>query len=263
MPCSSSAPPSPLRPLRLRRAALTVAGLALVVLTGCQVDITVGVDARRDGSGEVRATVTLDEAAAKRVPDLASQLQVEDLRDAGWTVTGPDKAEGGGVVVVARKPFRDPAGASEAVRELSGDGGPFQNFRVTSSRSFFKTTTTFSGDVDLTAGLAGFSDADLQARLGGEPLGVDQQELERQVGSVLEKAFKVRVAVRLPGDVKANTVGQAGNGAVWSPGLGEKAGLEARAEDWNTANLAAAAVALIAGIAFAVLTAYRLRARPH
>lgn len=216
-------------------------------------------DARRDGSGEVRATVTLDEAAARRVPDLASQLQVDDLRDAGWTVAGPDKAEDGGVVVVARKAFRDPAGAAAAVRELSGDHGPFQRFRLTRSRSFFKTTTTFSGDVDLTAGLAGFSDADLQARLGGQPLGVDQAELERQLGAVIDKVFKVRVAVRLPGDVTANTVGEAGNGAVWTPRLGEKAGLEARAEDWNTANLAAAAVALVAAVAFAVLTTHRLR----
>lgn len=207
----------------------------------------------------MRATVTLDEAAARRVPDLASQLQVDDLRDAGWAVTGPDKAEDGGVVVVARKAFRDPAGAAAAVGELSGDQGPFQGFRLTRSRSFFKTTTTFSGDVDLTAGLAGFSDADLQARLGGQPLGVDQAELERQLGAVIDKVFKVRVAVRLPGDVTANTVGEAGNGAVWTPRLGEKAGLEARAEDWNTANLAAAAVALVAAVAFAALTTHRLR----
>lgn len=203
----------------------------------------------------------LDEAAARRVPDLASQLQVADLRDAGWTVTGPDKAKDGGVVVVARKPFRDPAGAAAAVRELSGEQGPFQRFRLTRSRSFFKTTTTFSGDVDLTAGLAGFSDADLQARLGGQPLGVDQAELERQLGAVIDQVFKVRVAVRLPGDVTANTVGGAGNGAVWTPRLGEKAGLEATAEDWNTANIAAAAVALGAAIAFGVLTASRLRSR--
>ena len=239
-----------------------LAGIAAVVALGaCQTEVTVGVDVERDGSGMVRATVALDEDALRRVPDLDEQLQVQDLEDAGWDVRGPNETDDGGAVIIATKPFADPAGAADAVDELSGETGPFQRFQVTRERSFLKTTTSFTGEVDLSAGLGGFSDADLQARLGGQPLGIDEAELERQIGSVLDQAFQVRVAVRMPGDVDANTVGDAGNGAIWTPKLGEKAGLEATAEAWNATNIAAAAVGAIAAVAFAVSTRRALRAR--
>ena len=59
----------------------------LLVCSACQVTIATEVDARADGSGVIRAGVGLDREALAQVPDLAGQLQVDDLRRAGWRVT--------------------------------------------------------------------------------------------------------------------------------------------------------------------------------
>jgi hypothetical protein len=67
--------------VRLFRAV--VAGALLLLLTGCQIRVAAGVEARRDGSGVVRAGVGLDREALKEVPDLPNRLRVDDLRKAG------------------------------------------------------------------------------------------------------------------------------------------------------------------------------------
>ena len=241
------------------------AALALVLLGGCRVGVTVGVDSEADGSGRVRALVTLDADAARRVPDLADQLEVDDLRAAGWEVTGPrpSAATEGGVEVEAVKRFRSPGEATQAVEEISGPTGPFRDFRLKRSRSFLKTRTAFEGTVDLKAGLEGFGDDELRRRLGGSALGFDPADLERQVGTSLSRIFDIRVVARLPGDVEAtNAPGRADNGAVWRPTLGEEVRLTATAERWNVRNVAAAVLAALAAIASVVLAVRRLRHRP-
>ena len=78
------------------------------------------------------ATQTVVGTAAAQVPDLDGELRVDDLRAAGWTVHGPRKVRGGGVRVVARRPFGTPAEAARAVAQLTGPSGPFPAWRIRS-----------------------------------------------------------------------------------------------------------------------------------
>src|SRR5205823_6678314 len=114
------------------RRSWRLLGAALLLLAGtaCQVTISTGVDVHADGSGMVRAGVGLDADAVKQVPDLASQLKVDDLRRAGWTVTGPRKEGDALTWVRASKPFSRPQDAARVVAELNGPNGPFRALRV-------------------------------------------------------------------------------------------------------------------------------------
>jgi len=244
-----------------RRSAAAVAALAAAVLPACQVSTSVGVDGRADGSGVVRAVVTLDKDAAGQVPDLGSKLRVDDLRSAGWRVDGPTPTADGGLTVSARKAFATPAEAKTVVDQLSGKDGPFQAFTLRRSRSFAKTRLTFRGTVDLSKGLGSFSDAGLRQRLGDGGLGFDPNQLQTRLGQALSRVFPVKVVVRLPGSVTSNAPLRAGNGAQWSPTLGEHVTVTASSEQWNAGNLAAAVVAVVAGLALVVLLALNMRVR--
>ena len=46
--------------------------------------------------------------------------------------------------------------------------------------------------------------------------------LERQLGDSLDRLLRVRVGVRLPGDVRSNATTKAGNGAVWQVRFGQE-----------------------------------------
>lgn len=241
-----------------RRSGVVLAALiAAVLLSGCQIAIGVGVDVDADGSGVVRATVTLDKAAAEEAGDLAGRLRVDDLTQAGWRVEGPVATADGGQRVSASKRFATPREAAVIVEQLSGEDGPFRDFRVRQSRSFLKTTTAFSGRVNLDRGLGSFSDDELRSRLGSD-LGFDPAELEGRLGRTLSRIFPVRVVARLPGDMESNAPLTAENGAQWSPTFGEHVTLRASAEKWNTANVAAGVVALLAGLALVGLLAVRV-----
>jgi hypothetical protein len=241
-----------------RRLALAV--VALLSLAACEVETTVGIDADADGTGRVQVEVALDREAAERVPDLADQLRVDDLRAAGWEVGRPEKDDDGGVTVEAAKRYRTPAEATQAVEELSGPNGPFRAFRLRRERSFLRTRTEFAGTVDLSGGVEGFGDDTLRERLGGSALGFDPADLERRLGQPLSRIFTFRVVARLPGDVSSNAPTTADNGAVWRPALGERVVLQATAERWNIRNIAAAAVSAGAAAALVVLLVRRRRA---
>ena len=247
MPSSSSA--------RRRAAAIVAAVTAAAFATGgCRLDVNVGVDANADGTGTVRATVVLDEEATKRAPDLETQLKVDDLKRAGWRIEGPTKTTAKGQQVTATKRFRDHDEAQRVVTELSGPTGPFQDFDLRQQRSFLKTKTTFTGTVDLSAGLAHFSDEELTDKLGGQPIGVDVDQLERRLGATIDRLLGVKVDVRLPGEVDSNAPADTANGASWRPKIGERATLRATSEQWNAGPIAlATAAAIAAAVAVGIL----------
>jgi hypothetical protein len=166
-------------------------------------------------------------------------VRTADLREAGWEVDPPASRPDGSVVVVARRPFVGDEGANRALTDVAGEDGPFERFTLRQRRTFWKTTTTFSGDVDLAGGLDAFADTELIERLGGSgTFGVPTDQLERRFGAPLENLFDLEVAVELPG-----------RSAVWVPELGEQTPLSATAEQWNVRNLALAAAALACGLA--------------
>ena len=182
----------------------------------------------------MRAGLGLDDDALRQLGDPAKELRLDDLRQAGWEVTGPLREADSLTWVRASKRFATPEEAARVAAELSGQEGPFRDFKLERSRSFFKTRTSFSGLVDLSEGLAGLNDPALQEKLGGAQLGLDPAALGEKV--------RVRVEARLPGDVK-----------TWEPRLGEQMRLEAMSETWNLSPLLPAAGCLLFATAVVVV----------
>jgi hypothetical protein len=207
------------------------------------------VDVRSDGSGTVRAGIGFDDEALAEVGDPATELRLDDLRQAGWNVEAPRKENDGLTWVRVAKGFATPADASRVAAELSGPEGPFRDFRLQHSRSFFKTETTLTGLVDLSNGLAGLSDPGVQAKLGDADLGLDLVGLRRRFGPSLDEAVRVRFEARLPGHTQS-----------WQPHLGEQVRVESRAESWNVVPVLGAAAALVFAVtALAVVIGSRSR----
>ena len=240
-----------------------VALLALVLVAACQMDVEVGIDVESDGAGQVRVGVALDEEAARQVPQLADQLEVDDLVAAGWTVTGPAVEKDGRTWVRATKPFATPEEAASVLEQVSGPDGPFHDFRIDRSRSFWAETWHLVGGVDLTGGLAGFSDDALRQRLDGASFGATDAELVRRAGQPLAQAVRFRVEASLPGAVTSNGPVDVDGRAVWQPVLGEKTTLVARSRALDGRRTAALTVVALAGIALLVLVGRRLVHRPR
>ena len=191
--------------------------------------------------------MVLDEEAAAQVPNLTRDLRLDDLEEAGWSVEGPAPAEGGEIRIQAVKSFATPGGADRAIEELGGPSGPFRDFRLRVDRSFFETRTSVNGTVDLASGLESFSDEALKQRLGS-PLGVDLATVERQLAKPLKDMFRVQVAARLPGEAPT----------VVNPVLGQRVELSASARRTNLERIAAGSLAILGGVALAVVLLRRL-----
>jgi hypothetical protein len=203
---------------RVRGALLVVLA---VLLSACTVDLDVHVDVRSDGSGSVEVSATLDAGALQRVGgDLGSVLDLDGLRAAGWTVDGPTPTPGGGVTVHLRQRFDSPEQADEVFADLagSGDHSPFQGLHVTRDVSAFRTRWRFGGTVDLDRGV---SLPGVTPSADGEDLPTDLQGLEDRLGQSLDRLLRLRIGVRLPGDVRSNATTKADNGAVWQVAFGE------------------------------------------
>jgi hypothetical protein len=240
----------------LRRLAALVA--LLLLCSACQITVQVGIDVDPDGSGQVRVGIGLDRDAAKSVGDLAAALRVDDLERSGWTVTDPQPPDRDGIVWVrASKPFSTPEQVAGVVAEVSGEDGPFRDFEIERNAALFSSTVRFRGTVDLGGGLEAFGDDDLRARLGGTSVGATEDELTARLRQPLNRAFKFRVDVRLPGDVESNAPLEASGGASWQPTLGETVTLQATARRTETTRVVAAAVAAIALLALVGLLVIR------
>lgn len=183
----------------------------------------------------MRAGVGLDAQALRAAPDLAAQLRIDDLRQSGWSVTGPTREGDGLTWVRASKPFSTPAQATAVMNELGGPQSPFQNLVLHQTRTLLKSKTAFSGVVDLSGGLSGFIDPDLRAKVG------DDFKLD-------DSAFRFEVTARLPGETK-----------VWRPPVGQRTVLQASAQGWRLVPVLPATGALVCATLAAGLTLRRRR----
>jgi hypothetical protein len=214
------------------RFAAAVIGLLL--LTGCQVKATVGVHAEADGSGRVEVIVVLDRAAVARVPDL--ELRTDDLARAGWEIEGPTRQARGGLRIGAKRRFRSPAEAERLIAQVSGAGGVLEGFALERERSFLRTRMRLTGTLDLTDGVARFSDSDLAERLGGQPLGLEPAQL-----TAVDEALRVEVVGDLPG-----------KRATWQAKAGERVRLVAEGEQLNLGGILFAVLAVLCAAATAL-----------
>ncbi|CAN5164198.1 hypothetical protein BH24ACT1_BH24ACT1_10400 [soil metagenome] len=237
-----------------RRRLLAAASLAVVVASGCEMKVDVGIDVGRDGSGEVAVAVDLDEEAANRLPDLAAQLRLDDLAAAGWDVEGPTATTGGSTLIVATKTFATPEDATQVLRDVSGPSGPLRGFEVVRRSSFLSTDYTFTGVVDLSAGVEGFVDEELRRSLEGSDLSLARADLEELTGAPLEETFRFQVRATLPGSLTvAGTGTEEGDTALWRPVVGERLTLAATSEAFHRQRLAWLGVSSAAMLALIVV----------
>ena len=177
----------------------------LVLAGGCQVEVDVHTTVERDGSGTVVVAVGLDDEAVAKVGDLGSQLRVDDLRAAGWEITGPAKEADGFTWIRATKPFADAAGAGRVMGEVNGSDGAFRGWQVRRSSSLLSNTYRVDGTIDLTRGVETFGDEQLRQLLGGDPFAQAVARLEQEEGRPISEQVDVRVTVETPGGSQTYT----------------------------------------------------------
>ena len=212
--------------------------MSVCLLGACRVDGRVDLGVRADGSGLVAVTVTLDRDAVAEIGDLTSRLRIADLEAAGWDLEGPVEIDDGAWRVRATKAFVSVARAEAVLAEV---GPPVAGLQLRRARQVFRTTTEVHGTLDLTAGLAAFSDAELAGHLGGLPFGVDEAELERRFGVPPADAVGLEVVVQLPGEDPPATL---------TPRVGDRVDVALTSSRLNRVNIVFAIVSLLLAAAF-------------
>lgn len=212
--------------VRRRFARVGLAALVLLALAGCEVRTELNVTVEEDGSGQLELAVALDDDALSRRPGVLDDLDLSDLTDTGWEVTGPAEESDGDTWIRARHAFATPGELGVLIEDVAGPDGPFRDFRLTREDEFAESRYRFDGTVDFTAGAGAFAaDPELAEALEAEPI----ELIEQRLGAAIDEMVEVQVAVRLPGSVDSNALTQASNGAVWRPSIVEREVVDLRA----------------------------------
>ena len=111
----------------MRRGLIVI---AVLLLTACHVDTTVDIAMGTDGSGKITVTAVADAGVVAQAPGLADDLRFDDVKTAGWTVTGPTPSSDGGLRVELSHAFANPEEATSV--------GP----QTTTATDIGATTTT-------------------------------------------------------------------------------------------------------------------------
>ncbi len=197
------------------RRIVAVLTLILLALTGCRVEGSVDVAVSEDGSGRVRVSVVLDDDAVERLGDPTTELKLNDLEAAGWTVEAPDRS---GVLtsIGVSKPFGSPGDLQRVLDEVAG-AGMFIDWRVTLNDGFASRSWKVTGSIRVAGNLEQFSDDEVATKLDGLKLGRTADELRAEFGG--EPTVPLTVTVHLPAEVSSASAGAAGvdaTGRRWS-----------------------------------------------
>ena len=213
-----------------------------VALVACKADATVTVRMHDDGSGVVSVRIVLDPAAVRAAEvggaTLAARVRLDDLTQAGWSVTPWKRTSGRGAVLIVAKRFARPEQVGAIVREINGTKGPLRGFTASRDAATFSTTWSAAGTVDLRSLDLGIADdQQLVANLTNERVDIGAVE-QRIAGSALS-GLRIRARVELPG----------GETRVVGAVPGKRAVLTASADETDVARIAL----VVAGGALAVL----------
>ena len=189
----------------VRRVGALLA-LSALLLAGCKVDARVDVTLRADGSGTVTARVRLDDDAVQRLTrhaPLSRAVPLDDLRAAGWSVSGW-KTSGGASTITFSHDFVGRADLARRLADLVGPTNVLRNARLTRTRSWLsaKDSVAVTGDLrHLSTGVK--ADAALTRNLTAA--GIDVNALDSQLRSEVGGAFTLTLAVHAP-DGRTQTV---------------------------------------------------------
>lgn len=198
---------------RSRIRLIGLVGAALLVLSGCRVDIRIDVEADDTGAGLIQVTLDADNVVVTRVPGLAGDVRYDDLAASGWTVEGPFQVNNGGLRIVLKYPFESPAEATRALQQINGPNGPLIDPELKRTVNGRQVATTLDATAQVIGGLEAFSDAALTAAIGETPWLGTARKLEIQNPSA---ALTITLVTKLPGEIKKTTGSESGGGVVWS-----------------------------------------------
>lgn len=188
---------------RLRRLRVVLAAVAMaLVLASCNVDITLDVAMKPDGSGTITLTLVADAEVVERAPNLTTDLRLDDARAAGWTVQGPTPGDTGGLQLVLTHPFATPAEATSILASMNGVSGPLKGITLERTKKDDTTTYSLGGLLQVDGGLDAFSDADLFAALGST---TPYSAQAAAAGVTPAQAVTFTFRAKLPGTVKTST----------------------------------------------------------
>jgi len=145
-----------------------VLAAALLLLAGCQLDVTVELDVEQDGSGTVAVLAKFDDEANAKLGDLGEQLRIADMERAGWDVAIVDFDDDATLVTATKE-----VGARDQWQSVLDEiAGPdvFRNASVVADDSFANTSQRLSFDLDLSESWDLAADDEFTAVLG-EPFG--------------------------------------------------------------------------------------------
>jgi hypothetical protein len=174
---------------------LFVLVLGAAALSACRLDVTVDIDMRADGTGEVMVVATVDADVVAQMPGLAGSLVLDDASAAGWVVEGPTATDGGGLTVTLRHPF---ASAAEAAVLVNSLGPPFQGITLDRAATEDEITTTLTGSLVVANGFDSFGDANLVAAAGATPF---RAQLDA-AGATPQENMSVELTLTTPGEIE-------------------------------------------------------------
>lgn len=248
----------PGRPHRLSPTfrLLTVAAVLALVATSCKVDVRLGIRARENGSGEVQARFVLDDDARDVLGgDLEEQLRVADLVQAGWEVDVDENDDG--AEIRASRSFATPRELTGVIGQLSGEAGPFRDFRLDRNRSAFRTDFEFTGMVDLEGGVGATTldpgDEDVASEV--EEQGVELEELRAYLSERMDAGFNIEVVAEMPGEGSHNAPSELAGEPRWQPLPGEVIELSASSSELDLDRVVLVAIAAALALASAAFFA--------
>ena len=243
--------------LRVAWKKSVLVALALMLLSACRVDTTVDIRVDEDGSGEVTVEVVADAEAVALVPDAPNALQLDDLSEAGWTVSSTVDAAGSLTLTIAKRfPSSDALGG--VLAEIAGEDVIFEGFTLVKEHSFdviglgpAKTDYDLSGSINPTFDIEQLGDVFGE---GLPPLGRRADSIEGDFEGDFEDVLGLTVTVRLPeaprsanGEIVDETV-------IWKMSYGDRAvEVEANTEVESILVRVWTMVALAAGVFLVLL----------
>ena len=189
----------------MRRVLIVI---AVMLLAACQVDTTLDISMRSDGTGKITLTAVADAGVVSKAPGLAEDLRFDDAERAGWTVTGPTATASGGLQVELTHDFENPEEATALLQSINGSGGPLHGVLLARSIDENGTTVSLVGSLRID-GLAAFADPDVLAAVGATPYA----EEVVAAGQGPTQAVVVTVRASLPGKITSAT-GTVNDGTV-------------------------------------------------
>jgi hypothetical protein len=246
-------------PVRSPQRSAVALILAAVALAGCRIDVGTEVAFDRRGGGDVGVSVRIDGATLRTLDgagvDPGLDVALALGADSAWRSERSVDTDGG-LVLTYRQPFRDGAGATALLAELSADVAP-QDPAV---RLDVTVITTPSGSVRMAGTGAVSPPATLGVSIDDVAVGPRGDEL----AALVAEAVRAQLVVRVPGRIVQHDADvQDGGVLTWTLPVGEPRTIVLVADSpplWRRVPWSAVAVVTFGAIG-AFVTARRLRRR--